>query len=409
MTQGLEFDRVCKVYPRGGPHYASLRSDITRIARRAAGRGADKDAPPVLKDVSFSIAPGESVGLVGPNGAGKTTILKIAARISRQTSGRVTVGGRVGALIEVGSGLHPELTGRENIYFYGRILGMTTKETRSRLDGIVAFSELEHSLDVPVKFFSSGMQLRLGFAIASHVGPDVLLIDEALGVGDASFQRRCVAKIRELVGAGTSLLFVSHDLSIVESTCERALFLAEGIVKDAGDAPSVINAYLSWIAGLAEQPGEPKRSIGTAVPGVLVEAASCLGPDGQPDDGFRPGEAFSVEFVLRFLEPRELPFLEVVITDGRHPGDLATTSLPEGLSRGPVEGRVTLRCSFDGLPLRPRDYQIWYSMRPDRGSGRTADWHLLGPLRVIDERQDEGFVEAPVLIPASWSLRSDGS
>ena len=178
--------------------------------------------------MSFEIEEGESFAIIGPNGAGKSTALKLISRISYPTSGRISIRGRVAALMEVGSGVHPELTGRENIWLYGQILGMTKADIRRRFDEIVEFSELGGAIDTPVKFFSSGMQLRLGFSIAAHLEPDVFVVDEALAVGDAGFQAKCVERMTKLTREGHTLLFVSHDLSAIEAVCERGMFLLGG-------------------------------------------------------------------------------------------------------------------------------------------------------------------------------------
>src|SRR5438552_504918 len=196
MTIAVSFEHVTKRYSRGGSRYASLRYDLAdgrrRLGQRLRGGRPEPRGTLALEDVSFEVQEGESFALIGPNGAGKTTALKLISRISYPTAGRVRVRGRVGALIEVGSGVHPELTGRENIRLFGQILGMSRADIRRRFDEIVEFAELEDVLDTPVKMYSSGMQLRLGFAIAAHLDPDIFVVDEALAVGDAGFQAKFV-------------------------------------------------------------------------------------------------------------------------------------------------------------------------------------------------------------------------
>ena len=201
-TPAVSFEHVSKRYPRGGDggaRYASLRHDLSSIGKRARarlhGRGVHEKGTLALEDVTFDVAEGESFALIGPNGAGKSTALKLLTRISSPTAGTIRLRGRVAALMEVGSGVHPELTGRENIWLYGQILGMKKSEVRARFDEIVEFSELAHAIDTPVKFYSSGMQLRLGFSIAAFLNPDIFVVDEALAVGDASFQTKCVERM----------------------------------------------------------------------------------------------------------------------------------------------------------------------------------------------------------------------
>ncbi|MFV2045705.1 MAG: polysaccharide ABC transporter ATP-binding protein, partial [Anaerolineales bacterium] len=186
---------------------------------------------------------GESLALVGPNGAGKTTVLKLLAQITQPTSGQIELRGSFSALIELGAGFHPELTGRENIHLNGTILGLSRTELRSRFDEIVSFAELERFIDTPVKRYSSGMTVRLGFAVASCIRPEILLVDEVLAVGDASFRRKCVARIRELIDQGTSLVFVSHNLWLVQAICKNAVYLDKGKIISRGDTQDVLGAY----------------------------------------------------------------------------------------------------------------------------------------------------------------------
>src|SRR3989441_11683542 len=238
MGYAVHFDEVSKRYPRGGPRYASLRQEIDdrlhTMSRRLRGKRLEPRGTLALDGVSFEVEEGEAFAIIGPNGAGKTTALKLISRISYPTSGRVRVRGRVGALIEVGSGVHPELSGRENIWLYGQILGMRKADIRRRFDEIVEFAELSQALDTPVKMYSTGMQLRLGFAIASHLDPDVFVVDEALAVGDAAFQARGVGRMARILPDGPTLIFVSHNLSAVEAICRRAIFLDRGRVAATG-------------------------------------------------------------------------------------------------------------------------------------------------------------------------------
>ena len=207
------------------------------------------EAPPsdiiwALKDVSFEVKHGEAIGIIGRNGAGKSTLLKILSRITEPTHGRARVYGRVGSLLEVGTGFHPDLTGRENIYLNGTILGMKKREIDRKFDEIVEFSGVEKFIDTPVKRYSSGMRIRLGFSVAAHLEPEILIIDEVLAVGDAEFQRKCLGKMQDVAGAGRTVLFVSHNMVAVQSLCSRSLLLEQGgLIKDA-PAAEVISAYL---------------------------------------------------------------------------------------------------------------------------------------------------------------------
>lgn len=201
-----------------------------------------------LKDVSFEVKQGEVLGIIGRNGAGKSTLLKILSRITEPTEGRVTLRGRVASLLEVGTGFHPELSGRENIYLNGAILGMTRKEIKKKFDEIVAFSEVEKFLDTPVKRYSSGMYVRLAFAVAAHLEPEILVVDEVLAVGDAEFQKKCLGKMRDVSKGGRTVLFVSHNMAAIETLCSRAIYLRDGRLHSTGGVESQIRRYMTDFA-----------------------------------------------------------------------------------------------------------------------------------------------------------------
>src|SRR5213592_1723791 len=198
-----------------------------------------------LKDVSFEVRQGEVVGIIGPNGAGKTTLLKILARVTKPTQGFADVRGRMGSLLEVGTGFHPELTGRENVFLNGAILGMSKSEIQRKFDEIVAFAEVEKFVDTPVKYYSVGMRMRLAFAVAAHLEPEILLVDEVLSVGDINFQKKCLGKMGDVARGGRTVLFVSHQLPAVRSLCSRAIQMSRGAVVRDGDPKAVVNRYLA--------------------------------------------------------------------------------------------------------------------------------------------------------------------
>jgi lipopolysaccharide transport system ATP-binding protein len=204
-----------------------------------------------LREVSFDVLPGEVVGIVGRNGAGKSTLLKILSRIVRPTAGEVDIYGRLGSLLEIGMGFHPDLTGRENVFLNGAIIGMKRGEIRRKFDEIVAFAEVEEFLDTPVKHYSTGMYLRLAFAVAAHFEPEILILDEVLAVGDAAFQQKCYHKMQDVIREGRTIFFVSHDPSSVQRLCGRALFIESGRLKDDGPAEPVVKCYLDGVAATA--------------------------------------------------------------------------------------------------------------------------------------------------------------
>src|SRR5712664_4095427 len=203
-----------------------------------------------LKDVSFQVQKGDILGIIGRNGAGKSTLLKILSRITEPTRGRVTIRGRVASLLEVGTGFHHELTGRENIYLNGAILGMTRQEIRKKFDEIVAFAEVERFLDTPVKRYSSGMYMRLAFAVAAHLEPEILIVDEVLSVGDAQFQKKCLGKMSDVATQGRTILFVSHNMGVISQLCSTCVWLDKGEIRDIGQTGSVVNSYM--LNGISE-------------------------------------------------------------------------------------------------------------------------------------------------------------
>lgn len=242
----IRFEQVSKQYRLGLNRTSLLKAfsnTVRRVYRAGAQESAGREVLWALHDVSFELPQGESLALIGRNGAGKSTTLKLLANITRPTSGQIDVRGRLSALIELGSGFHPDLTGRENIYLNGTILGLSRSELRDRFDEIVAFSELERFIETPVKRYSSGMLVRLGFAVASCIEPNILLVDEVLAVGDASFRQKCLKRIQALLNDGTSIIFVSHNLFMVQAVCASALYLEHGEVKHRGQTTDVIDAY----------------------------------------------------------------------------------------------------------------------------------------------------------------------
>jgi lipopolysaccharide transport system ATP-binding protein len=229
--------------------YDTLRDTVAALVRRPLGKRAPKTELWALRDVSLDIPVGQTVGVIGRNGAGKSTLLKLLSRITEPTTGHAEIRGRVGSLLEVGTGFHPELSGRENIFLNGAILGMRRKETERALDDIVAFAEVGHMLDTPVKHYSSGMYMRLAFAVAAHLEPEIMLVDEVLAVGDVAFQRKCLGKMGSVARAGRTVLFVSHNMQAIRQLCQRAIWLRDGGIMMDGPSGEVVDAYLRETPG----------------------------------------------------------------------------------------------------------------------------------------------------------------
>jgi len=414
MREAVRFENVSKRYLLGGTQYASLRHDVIagvrRVGQRVARRRTEVRGNLALDDVSFEVSEGESFALVGPNGAGKSTALKLMTRISYPTSGRVRVRGRVGALIEVSGGIHPELTGRENIWLYGQILGMRKPDIRRRFDQIVEFSELGHALDDQVKLYSSGMQLRLGFAIASHLEPDVFVVDEALAVGDAGFQAKCVERMTGLVAEGRALFFVSHDLSAVEAVCRRAIFLVGGKVREAGDTKQVVRAYLDWLDS-SHQDRLNATVEHRASRQLELEGVSFLASDGEERSLYETGEDMEIRLRFRALVPLRRPHVSLGISDGRPGHGLALCSmLVDGGAPDLVDGEVTFSCRLRSLPLLPRVYQVFCSVLSEQALGDVFDWQLIGTFRIAQGSKLSGpaaeaqIALAPVHIAHDWDV-----
>jgi lipopolysaccharide transport system ATP-binding protein len=309
VTRSLEIQGLSKRYRIGRTqHGQMLREQLVELMKHPFGRRMEEEESIwALRDVSFDVDEGEVVGIIGRNGAGKSTLLKVLSKITYPTSGNVKVNGRVAALLEVGTGFHDELTGRENIYLNGSILGMRKREVDERFDGIVAFSGVEQFLDTPIKHYSSGMRLRLGFAVAAHLEPNVLIVDEVLAVGDAGFQKKCINAMEGLRKSGRTVLFVSHNLAAVENLCSRAIWIDAGKIRMDGPAKEVIMAYMGSFVGErvsgSDLSGTENR-LGTGE--IRYTRLEYLSPDGTPCAMTRSGDAL----VLRFHYHAEKPILD---------------------------------------------------------------------------------------------------
>ena len=294
MAVDVRCDRVSKRY-RIRRRSSPARRGLANIAAQAFWRGTEDFW--ALRDVSFDIARGETLGVIGRNGAGKSTVLKLLGGITDPTSGEITIVGRLAALIEVGSGFHPELTGRENVFLSGAILGMRRREIKARLDSITDFSGVAAFIDTPVKYYSSGMYVRLGFAVAAHLEPDVLLVDEILAVGDAEFQGRCLQRIQELKRRGTTMVLVSHDLGAVEQLSDRAVLLDGGRVTADGRPEEVVSAYQRMVSGpdtLTEQDEAAPPDDSVRITGLTLH-----GEDGTAIIAARSGAPLTIRMLLQ--------------------------------------------------------------------------------------------------------------
>jgi ABC-type polysaccharide/polyol phosphate transport system ATPase subunit len=343
-----------------------------------------------LRDVDLRMEPGDAVGLIGSNGSGKSTLLKIIAGVMFPYAGSVTCVGRVGALIEVRAGIHPDLTGRENIHLYGSLLGLSRSQVQRRFDDIVEFSGLEAAIDRQVKFFSSGMGMRLGFAVAAFLEPDVLLVDEVLAVGDAAFQQRCLDRMRAVLAAGTTLVFVSHDLASVEAMCTRGIWLRDGLVEADGPIRQTMAAYRAAIESASHEVVHHDSAVrllsidvGSGEGGTLQTSRPCL-----IDLKVQSALPRTVKLFLGLSEGTAIPVFVV--------------QRELDLSDEPRE----VRCVIASLPVPRGDYALWIGAIDVQSETDVLPWHGATHLFVDGPPLDEaprGVVRpSPVYVKVDW-------
>jgi lipopolysaccharide transport system ATP-binding protein len=398
VSVAIRAERLAKQYRIGGPRqqYRTLREHLTGAVgsfgrRRREGR--ERDTIWGLKDVSFEVAEGEVVGIIGANGAGKSTLLKILSRITEPTTGRADLHGRVGSLLEVGTGFHPELTGRENVYLNGAILGMRKSDIDRKFDEILAFAETGKFADTPVKHYSSGMQMRLAFAVAAHLEPEILIIDEVLAVGDLSFQKKCLGKMQDVASQGRTVLFVSHNMGAIANLCTSALWLDGGTIVARGAVTDTVGAYIQSVSGGGESDTSRWRHKGSGEARFID--ARVVDASGDPRAAFGMGETVVVELDLEFS--RTFPALHMSVDVKRaetglpvlhllnHDSGAVFEGLPAGKHRVSVEipncmlypGSyiVSLFVSVPGKLLDHVENVLTFSMVHSGASRRTSPFH----------------------------------
>ncbi|HET7218047.1 MAG TPA: ABC transporter ATP-binding protein [Vicinamibacterales bacterium] len=343
---------------------------VSKEYRLSAVRGAKRFW--ALEDINLEVARGASLGVIGRNGAGKSTLLKLLAGITAPSAGRIILDGRVAALIEVGSGFHPELTGRENVFLSGALLGMRRREIAAKLESIVAFAGVQQFIDTPVKWYSSGMYVRLGFAVAAHMEPHILLVDEVLAVGDAEFQMKCLQRIQELTRQGTTSLFISHDLTAIERLCDSAVLLEHGRIAAAGAPDDVVASYHRRLTAEETVAGEPPlESLKT---GIAFTNVTVHSPHEPRAVSFSTGAPLVVS--LRYLATRTLANVEFELrylsSDGKtRLASARTGDRGDALQVASPGGAVEFTC--DALPLKPGAYYLGAVAR-DLATGKTLAW-----------------------------------
>jgi ABC-type polysaccharide/polyol phosphate transport system ATPase subunit len=386
-----------RIWKRFRPDLTSsmLRAEVDRLRERFGGPSLKWQW--ALRDVSLRVEPGEAVGLVGDNGSGKSTLLKIIAGVMYPYAGHLDVQGRMGALIEVRAGIQPELSGRENITLYGTLLGLSRAEVASRFDAIVDFAQLEHAIDRQVKFYSSGMQMRLGFAVAAFLEPAILLVDEVLAVGDAQFQQRCLDRMRHVIDLGTTVLFVSHDLAAVGSICQRALWLHHGVGMAEGTVKDILAGYRGAVEAAAE------TTVGADGP-VRVAKVEFDSPDSATPLTQHP---FDIRLLVESQEDTRAR-LFVGISEGTA-DPIFVFRQHASLAAGDNE----VRCSLPHLPLPRGRYYLWFGVVDHaRGGMQLLPWQPLKHFDVfgpdLDPPPTAVVRRAPVHAEVTWDV-TEGS
>ncbi len=365
MNAAIHVDNLSKHYRLGTPFKPGMRNltDTLTEGAKALWRGltgrvrmGEGDTFWALKNVSFEVKPGEVVGIIGRNGAGKSTLLKVLSRIIEPTSGRAEFRGRMGSLLEVGTGFHPELTGRENIYLNGSILGMSRQEIARKFDEIVAFSEIEQFLDTPVKRYSSGMYVRLAFAVAAHLEPEILVIDEVLAVGDAQFQKKCLGKVDEIGHSGRTVLFVSHNMPMIKAHCTRAVSLRSGKVVDYGPVEAVVNGYLGEGLDPRMRGFNRTRRVAQSKECEIVDA--CLSQNEQMIEEVVWDKPFEINLEIAVSSRVRVSPEYLIRDDHQNPVLFAPTGLFQGFQQTLLPGRYRITSRCPGLQLASGTYYI---------------------------------------------------
>ena len=396
----LKFDCVSKKYRiYQEPEGKASENKLRRVTRRLWGNRNDFWA---LRDVSFEVERGEALGIIGQNGAGKSTILKLLYNITAPTKGRISINGRLAALIEVASGFHPDLTGRENIYLNGALLGMRRREITKKLDSIVDFAGVAAFIDTPVKRYSSGMYLRLGFSIAAYLDPDILLLDEVLAVGDAEFQSKCIERINQLRKDGTTIVFVSHNLGAVEGICDRVFLLRQGEIFRSGLPRYAISEYEHMLTNmLASAP--PGLTSAVASPAALIISVAFFNSDGRKTTMFATGDEarVNVEFVAH--EQIEDAVIEVYFYSifGNLHTHFSTDVDGKRLDLPPGQGLIEFLCP--DLPFEAATFNVEASIRP-RGSSLSEhlDYKHAGVINITKGKAVHGAFHSP----HTWRMKS---
>ncbi|MBV9848468.1 MAG: ABC transporter ATP-binding protein [Armatimonadetes bacterium] len=396
----IEVENVSKMF-RLGTNTGDLRDRFGSLFSRNKSQEKSQEEKErefwALNDISFSVAEGESFGIIGHNGSGKSTLLKLITGIYKPTRGRLRTQGRISALIEVGAGFHQDLTGRENVYLNGSVLGMKKREIDRRFDEIVAFAELEKFIDTPVKRYSSGMYMRLGFAVAAHIDPDIVLVDEVLAVGDESFQAKCMNRMRELRREGRTIVFISHSMDAVAALCQRVMLLARGEMLTIGEPADVISSYRVSLA--ADRRRREHTAAGTEEAGprsaeLEILEIRLLDADGRTCDTFNIGDQLRLECTFYAHRRIEKPAFGVAIyrSDDFYASGVNTKF--DGHRLAAVEGRGKFTLTYSSLPLLQGGYRFLVSaFREDNTHNALAYSQI--PFDIVGKTLSHGLIDVP--------------
>lgn len=369
----IRFENVSKQFvfstEKQSSFLESLISLFTARSRKRQTVGGDslRNEPLfALKDVSFEVMPGQGFGIIGRNGSGKSTSLKLVARILDPTAGRIVVNGRVSALLELGAGFHMDLTGRENIFLNGAVLGLSEAEITQRFDSIVEFSELGSFIDMPLKYYSSGMYMRLGFSVAIHVEPDILIVDEILAVGDQAFQSKCLNKILDLKRRGTTIMMVSHNMNQIETICTDLIWIEQGKMVAQGPTAEVVAKYVAYSYQREQAQTQTITFERVGDREIELTEVRILNESGEAQSVFNTGDGLIIEMVYQAHSPIPNPEFGLAIyrQDGVHVNGPNTRL--SGLDLGVIEGRGVVRYCIEALPLLPARYEITTAVHDSR-------------------------------------------
>jgi len=359
----IEVENLSKKYVLGETKVSSSRGGNKNALIKQNDQRVNGNIFWALKNINFAVKQGEVLGIVGKNGAGKSTLLKILSHITAPTSGKIKIKGSLASLLEVGTGFHPELTGRENIYLNGAILGLTKPEIQTHLDSILDFSGIQHHIDTPVKRYSSGMKVRLGFAVAAHLNPDILIVDEVLAVGDAEFQTKCLGKMGEITKAGRTVLFVSHNMAAVQSLCTSALLLNNGEITATGDTRSIVEKYLLPGAGTVDT-GRVEWGVENN-PGsneVTILSVSVLNDQNEVRNSFYTSVPVTVEIKYRVNEKIPASRLIIQLKDSMDVVAFTSTNQMQEQKEGKSPGIYTTTCIIPANLLNQGKYKVFVHM-----------------------------------------------